>query len=195
MPAAEKAVRSFEVMAAGDSTVQLLSRHAIREAIYVGRLNAAARVRPAGGKWELIGGYPEFAGIFRMMGGDLAPMAGTRKLAGWRRSGGERTDPLRSVVRERPEPEVPRVPRSAEAAQALPPTPPPDPDREPTTEAIPWSRSEPAPRPVVPPNATPSAPPAPAAKPAPASQSGLTSVLIVVGGLVALGLLAFLILG
>lgn len=192
------------MLAAGDSTVQMLSRYAIREAIYVGRLNAAAKVRPAGGKWELIGGYPEFAGVFRMMGGDLAPMAGTRKLAGWRRSGGERTDPLRSVVRDRPELAelarevgVPEMRRETTLRGSLPPSETPrfvpEPDAEPTTEAAPRPSVAPAPLAPSPAPARPEV--RAAAAPAPSGRSGGTTVLIVVGGLVAVALLGFLIFG
>jgi hypothetical protein len=91
VPASARAVRAFDVQRgpqAGDAVLPHQSRYAIREAIYTGRLTAAAKVRHDGGKWELIGGYPEFAQIFRLLGGDLAPMAGTRKLAGWRHTRG-----------------------------------------------------------------------------------------------------------
>jgi hypothetical protein len=96
VPASARAVRAFDVQPPGDSVLHNLSRYAIREAIYVGRFTASARVRPASREegahasavaWELIGGYPEFASVFRLLGGDLAPMAGTRKLAGWKQSG------------------------------------------------------------------------------------------------------------
>ncbi len=92
VPSLARAVRAFDVQPSGDAVIHAMSRHAIREAIYVGRLDAAARVRHEGGKWELIGGYPEFAAVFRLLGGDLAPMAGTRKLAGWGRGGAARRD-------------------------------------------------------------------------------------------------------
>lgn len=101
VPASARAVRTFDVQpAGGEPMLHGLSRYAIRESIYLGRLTASARVRPMGrggrgqpatavgasAAWELIGGYPEFASVFRLLGGDLAPMAGTRKLAGWKQS-------------------------------------------------------------------------------------------------------------
>jgi hypothetical protein len=85
VPTLGRAVRVFDVQPSGDAVVHALPRHAIREAIYTGRLDATTQVRHDGGPWELIGGYPEFAAVFRLLGGDLAPMAGTRKLAGWGR--------------------------------------------------------------------------------------------------------------
>ena len=110
-----------------------MSRVAIQEAIYVGRLGAAARVRPEGGEWQLIGGYPEFAAVLRVLGGDLAPMPGTRKLAAWKRedTGDADSVPSRTSIPKIPsatiEPphtpgvrvEPPRVPI------ARPPPPPP----------------------------------------------------------------------
>jgi hypothetical protein len=86
VPSAAKAVRAFDVQPGGDAVTYGMSRYAIREAIYTGALTASARVRHDGGRWELIGGLPEFASVFRLLGGDLAPMAGTRKLAGWKKA-------------------------------------------------------------------------------------------------------------
>lgn len=84
VPAAARAVRAFDVQLADGTVLHALGRHALREGIYAGRVDASARVRHEGGRWELIGGYPEFAAIFRLLGADLAPLAGARKLAGWK---------------------------------------------------------------------------------------------------------------
>ncbi len=61
------------------------SRHRVRAALYDGSLGAGARVRPAGramaDPWSLVGSVPEFAVVLGLRGGDLAPLAGARKLA------------------------------------------------------------------------------------------------------------------
>ncbi len=68
------------------------SRHRVRAALYDGTLGAGARVRPAGGAasegWSLVGSVPEFAVVLGLRGGDLAPLAGARKLAQVAGSGG-----------------------------------------------------------------------------------------------------------
>jgi hypothetical protein len=84
VPAEPRAVRAFDVQLPDGVVLHGSSRYAIREGIYARRISSAARVRHDGGKWELIGGYPEFAAVFNLLGDDLAPLAGTRKLAGWK---------------------------------------------------------------------------------------------------------------
>ena len=70
------------------------SRHRVRAALYDGSLGAGARVRPAGvgatDAWALVGSVPEFAVVLGLLGGDLAPLAGARKLAQVADPGGAR---------------------------------------------------------------------------------------------------------
>lgn len=82
VPADGAFVRAFDVQLRDGRVLHAVARHALREAIYAGRIDREARVRRDGGKWELIGGYREFATIFRVLGEDMGTLQGTRKLAG-----------------------------------------------------------------------------------------------------------------
>ncbi len=172
VPSGAKAVRAFDVQPAGEAVLHDVSRHAIREAIYVGRFTPATKVRHGGGKWELIGGYPEFAAVFRLLGEDLAPMAGTRKLAGWKRAGAS------------PDTSSPRLPPvSFEVNGERPPVEPAVAAPTPPAALPPGLATPPAP---VRGTTVPKAPTAP--RPGPTDASG---ALYLVGGVV----LAALILG
>jgi hypothetical protein len=138
--AAEAPTGPVDVQLADGRVLYALNRWAVRESIYVGRIGRDAKVRQEGGAWQLLGGYPEFAAIFRLLGEDLAPLGGARKLA---RSpdhpktepppnafgpggGSPRTEPPRT---EPPRTEPPRTepPRSSRDATARQPTEPPEP--------------------------------------------------------------------
>ncbi|MES2640485.1 MAG: hypothetical protein V4850_13415 [Myxococcota bacterium] len=192
VPASARAVRAFDVQPPGDSVLHNLSRYAIREAIYVGRFTASARVRPASREegahassaapsvaWELIGGYPEFASVFRLLGGDLAPMAGTRKLAGWKQSG----------AAEASSPRVPRVAveeatLDADAIPALEATP-----MLPTQRTLPARVSTVSSVGAVPARVTP-----PSARPPPAATPASVTALYLICGLILAALLAAVLL-
>ncbi len=75
-------MRAFDVQLADGRVLRALGRHAIREGVYAGRIDREARVRHDEGRWERIGGYREFAAIFRVLGEELGSLQGSRKLAG-----------------------------------------------------------------------------------------------------------------
>jgi hypothetical protein len=82
VPAEDAAVvRAFDVQLADGRVLHNVGRYALREGIYAGRIDREARVRHDGGKWEKIGGYREFAAVFRVLGEELGSLPGTRKLA------------------------------------------------------------------------------------------------------------------
>lgn len=186
VPASARAVRAFDVQPAGEAVLHGLSRYAIREAIYVGRFTAAARVRPVGAvdgghaaaaTWELMGGYPEFASVFRLLGGDLAPMAGTRKLAGWKQSG--------AAPAELSSPRLPRLPLETSASVVIPALEAPS-----APEDLVPTRAEPLPS-ASRPSAPRSSPARPSpARPPPAVAAGSGAALYLVGGLVLVALIA-----
>lgn len=190
VPSLARAVRAFDVQPAGDAVIHAMSRHAIREAIYVGRFDASARVRHDGGKWELIGGYPEFAAVFRLLGGDLAPMAGTRKLAGWGRGRREGADTA--------EPTAPKG--TVAPGWTRPPPPAEAPLRSPTLVPGPGRDAPPPPLPAATAPATAaalaavadaesSARPVPVVKTLPAVEDPPNRVPLVLGGLVIVALI------
>jgi hypothetical protein len=162
-------------MYADGTVAHAMSRHAIRESIYTGRVTANAKVRHDGQGWDMIGGYPEFAVVFRLLGDDLAPIAGTRKLAGWK--------------------------SSAEFSLPPPPSPPtPPPNDLPMLRAhlspSLLASDPPAPPPFVPKPPTPALPPRPprVAAPVPPPASGGGVPLWVVGAaVIVLGAVAWLI--
>lgn len=189
VPAQARAVRAFDVQQADGSVLVAMSRHAIREAIYAGRVGSVAKVRHDGGKWELIGGYPEFADVFRLLGEDIGTLSGTRKLAGWKGSGDAehtepprfttdlphfltepRTGPLRARAVDAPSPTMPPPERADEPPRPRPPEPAVEPSRAP--HAAHASRAAPvAPRPAPP-------PPAPAVPPWALAVGALLCVLV-----------------
>ncbi|MFZ5480199.1 MAG: hypothetical protein ACOZNI_25775 [Myxococcota bacterium] len=176
VPAAAHAVREFDVMFADNTVAHAMSRHAIREAIYTGRVTATAKVRHDGSRWDMIGGFPEFAAVFRLLGDDLAPLAGTRKLAGWRSNS------------EAPPPVTPPSPVVTTDLPVLRSHVPPP--------ALPADAPPPPPKPVVAEPARP-APAKPAARPAPApvSGSGVPAWAIAAAAVVVVGVLAWVVAG
>ena len=134
VPAEARAVREFDVQHPDGSVTHQVARHAIRETLYTGRIPANAKVRHEDGKWETIGGYPEFAAILRLLGDDLGPLAGTRKLAGWKGSISEMSSPL-MLPPESARPSMVEWPPPFQERPALPPPPPrrpPPPPPEPS---------------------------------------------------------------
>jgi hypothetical protein len=133
VPTTSRSVSVFDVQPGAGAAPRRMSRYAIREGIYLGQLTPGTRVRHDGGPWELVGGYPEFAVVFRLLGGDLAPMAGTRKLAGWGRP--PAAEPSSQRVRpparfEVTDPVATRpVPAAALPVEAVAPAPPVGPAR------------------------------------------------------------------
>jgi hypothetical protein len=129
VPAERRESNVFDVQNGEVPVRHGMTRAAIREAIYVGKLGAAARVRLEGGEWQLIGGYPEFAAVLRVLGGDLAPMPGTRKLGSWKRE--DTTDaasaPSRTTLPKTPSAtqEPPHTPGVRPRAEPRPPAPVP----------------------------------------------------------------------
>ncbi|MFN7145362.1 MAG: hypothetical protein ACK4YP_16435 [Myxococcota bacterium] len=182
VPSLARAVRVFDVQPAGDAVLHGLSRHAIREAIYVGRFDASAKVRHDGGKWELIGGYPEFAAVFRLLGGDLAPMAGTRKLAGWGRGRRDGADADPAAPKPSPAAGWPRTTLPVDAPLRSPTLVPGgrDPTIPPTLPAATAPATAAALAAVA--DAESSARPAPVVKTLPAVEEAPSRVPIVVGG-------------
>jgi hypothetical protein len=184
VPAAVQTARRFDVQPAGEAVIHAMSRHAVREAVYTRRFNATTRVRHDGGSWGLIGGYPEFAEVLRLLGDDLSPMAGTRKLAGWGRASPPSPSPRppaapppakppddSAVWAAAPEPSEPAEPEalpswpavtSPSRVSSAPPAPAPTPT---PTIAAPWAPDLP---PLDPPIPALSSPPAPLAVPEPA---------------------------
>lgn len=81
--------RTWEVQTSEGGVLQGLSRYALREAIYLGKLGNATRLRRPDGTWEPLGAVQEFAAVFRLIGVDPLPAPATRKIAGWK---GERVE-------------------------------------------------------------------------------------------------------
>jgi hypothetical protein len=191
VPASAHAVRAFDVMFADGTVAHAMSRHAIREAIYTGRVTAAAKVRHDG-RWDIIGGYHEFAAVFRLLGDDLAPLAGTRKLAGWRtRVDTPSAVPIAPVASPN---DLPML-RAHLAPPVLPADAPP-----PKPAASPAPKPATSPKPTASPTAKPGAAVSSAARPRPvaapppaASGSGVPAWAWGAGAVVLLGAVAWLV--
>ena len=86
---ARASARTWEVQTAEGGVVQGLSRYALREAIYLGKLGNTTKLRRPDGTWEHLGAVQEFGAVFRLIGVEPVPAAATRKIAGWK---GERVE-------------------------------------------------------------------------------------------------------
>ena len=59
------------------------SLHALREAVYVGKISISAQVRGGEGELVPIYSYPTFARIYALLGIEVPTGTVTRRIAGW----------------------------------------------------------------------------------------------------------------
>jgi hypothetical protein len=76
--------RRFDLQTPEGGILNGLSRFAVREGIYTGKLHNTARIRKVDGSWEPLGSVSEFAAVFQLLGLEALPAPTTRKIAGWR---------------------------------------------------------------------------------------------------------------
>lgn len=93
--------RLWELQTAEGGVISGLSRFAVREGIYTGKLGNATKVRRPDGTWEYMGTVLEFAAVFKLLGKEATPLPATRKIAGWK---GEREEAGPEPVQTKPAP-------------------------------------------------------------------------------------------
>lgn len=89
------AARVWEVQTVEGGIIHGLSRYAVREGIYLGKLGNSSRVRRADGTWEPLGAVQEFAAVYRLIGVEPVAAPATRKIAGWKGERAEEEKPVR----------------------------------------------------------------------------------------------------
>jgi hypothetical protein len=102
--------RLWELQTAEGGVIAGLSRYAVREGIYTGKLGNTTKVRRPDGTWEYMGTVQEFAAVFKLLGKEPTPLPATRKIAGWK---GEREEAA-------PLPDLPPAAGSPKAGEATP---------------------------------------------------------------------------
>ena len=81
--------RLWELQTTEGGVIAGLSRYAVREGIYTGKLGNGTKVRRPDGTWEYMGTVHEFAAVFKLLGKEPTPLPASRKIAGWK---GEREE-------------------------------------------------------------------------------------------------------
>ena len=98
----EMAARVWEVQTTEGGIIHGLSRYAVREGIYTGKLGNSTKVRRADGTWEALGAVQEFAAVFRLIGVEAVAAPASRKIAGWKGERVEEERPSRPAPKNQP---------------------------------------------------------------------------------------------
>ena len=80
---AQPLARRFDVHLSDGTVMPRQSLHALREAVYVGKISISARVRGGEGELVPIYSYPTFARIYALLGIEVPTGTVTRRIAGW----------------------------------------------------------------------------------------------------------------